>query len=78
MKIQIFRFMSQKVSRTTSKSKMEFFVTKINDFQPLTIDTKISILDFAIVLDMLLSTIHTFLTEIKQNLFLTSNYTSAF
>ena len=66
------------VSRTTAKSKMEFFVTKVNDFQPLTFVTKSSILDFAIVLDMPLSTIHTFPIDMKQNLLLTSNYTSAF
>ena len=53
-------------------------MTKVNDFQPLAVFTKSSILDFAIVVDMPLSTVHTFPIDIKQNLFLTSNYTSAF
>lgn len=53
-------------------------MTKVSDFQPLTVVTKSSILDYAIVLDMPLSTIHTFPIDMKQNLFLTSNYISAF
>ena len=38
-------------SRTAATSKMERFVIIINDFQPLTIITKRSILDVAAVLD---------------------------
>ena len=41
-------------SRTAATSKMERFVIIINDFQPLTIITKRSILDVAAVLDPLL------------------------
>ena len=38
-------------SRTAVKSKMELFVIIVNGFQPLTLITKISILDVAAVLD---------------------------
>ena len=41
-------------SRTTATSKMEHFVITVRDFQPLTIITKCSILDAAVVLDPLL------------------------
>ena len=43
------------VSSTTTKSKMEPFVTKIKSFQPLTFVTKSSILDFMLVLHMTLN-----------------------
>ena len=39
-------------SRATATSKMEHFVIIVNDFQPLTIITKLSILDVAAVLDL--------------------------
>ena len=39
-------------SRTATKSKMERFVIIVNDFWPLTIITKRSILDVAVVLDL--------------------------
>ena len=39
------------VPGTTAKSKMELFVTKVKDFQPLFFVTKSSNLDFAVVLD---------------------------
>ena len=42
-------------SRTTAASKMERFVLIVNDFQPLTVITKRSILDVAAVLDPPLS-----------------------
>ena len=42
-------------SRTAATSKMELFVRIVNGFQPLTIITKWSILDFAAVLDPPLS-----------------------
>ena len=38
-------------SRTAATSKMERFVITVNGFQPLTIITKRSILDVAVVLD---------------------------
>ena len=38
-------------SKTTATSKMERFVIIVNDFQPLTVITKHSILDVAAVLD---------------------------
>ena len=38
-------------SRATATSKMEHFVIIVNDFQPLTIITKCSILDVAVILD---------------------------
>ena len=38
-------------SRTAATSKMERFVIIVNGFQPLTIITKCSILDDAVVLD---------------------------
>ena len=38
-------------SRTAATSKIEIFVIIVNDFQPLTIITKCSILDVAAVLD---------------------------
>ena len=37
---------------TTATSKMEHFAVIVNDFQPLTIITKRSILDVAVVLDL--------------------------
>ena len=39
------------VSFTTTKSKMELFVRKVNGSQPLIFVTKSSILDFAVVPD---------------------------
>ena len=39
------------VSRTTAESKMELFVTKVNDWILLTFVTKHSILDFVVALD---------------------------
>ena len=38
-------------SRAAATSKMELFVIIVNGFQPLTIITKSSILDVAVVLD---------------------------
>ena len=38
-------------SRTTATSKMECLVITVNDFRPLTIITKLSILDVVAVLD---------------------------
>ena len=38
-------------SRTTATSKLELFVIIVNTFQPLTIITKSSTLDVAVVLD---------------------------
>ena len=40
-------FMCRDGSRATATSKMEYFVIIVNDFQPLTIMTKRSILDVA-------------------------------
>ena len=71
-------FMTESISRTIAKSKMELFVTNVTGWKSLTFVTKNSILDFAVVLDTPLSTIHTFPIDMKQNLLLTSNYTSAF
>ena len=42
---------SRGVSRTTAKSKLELFVTKVNGWKPLNFVTKSSILDFAVVPD---------------------------
>ena len=44
-------FMCRDGSRATATSKMEYFVIIVNDFQPLTIITKCSILDVAVILD---------------------------
>ena len=44
-------FMCRGGSRATATSKMEYFVIIVNDFQPLTIITKCSILDVAVILD---------------------------
>ena len=41
-------------SRAAATSKMEYFVIIVNGFQPLTLITKYSILDFAAALDPLL------------------------
>ena len=46
---------SKSGSRTAATSKMEFFVIIVNDYQPLTIITKCSILDVAAFLDPPLS-----------------------
>ena len=43
--------MNQGGSRTAATSKMELFVIIVNDFQPLSIITKCSMLDVAAVLD---------------------------
>ena len=45
---------SRGVSRTAAKSKLEFFVTKVNGWKRLTFVTKSSILDFVVVSDTLL------------------------
>ena len=47
----LFSFPLRGGSRTVATSKMESFVIIINDFKPLTIITKRSILDVAAVLD---------------------------
>ena len=40
------------VSRTTARSEMEIFVTKVSGWKPLTFFAKSSMSDFAVVLDM--------------------------
>ena len=50
---KLYPIQNRDVIRTTTKSKMELFVTKVNGFQPLTSVTKSSTLDFAVVLDSL-------------------------
>ena len=47
---------AQNGCRTTATSKVELFMTIVNSFQPLTIFTKCSILDAAVVLDPTLIT----------------------
>ena len=50
-------------SRAAATSKMECFMIKVNDFQPLTIITKHSILDVAAALDPSLNSLLDFKTH---------------
>ena len=54
------------LSRTIVKSKMEIFVTKVNSWIPLTSVTKISILDFVVVLETPVIFGRTLVTEVEK------------
>ena len=49
--VRLIAIFSRFGSRTTAKSKVELFVMIVNGFQPLTVITKSSTLDVAVVLD---------------------------
>ena len=67
-------------SRTAAKSRMECFVIIVNGFQPLTIITKLSILDVAVGLvpPLTLSRITPFMKISKRHILINSFFISQF